>query len=44
MESLQLIPGSDTYIKVILPKFDIEGLKALAIRFLKISKKIDVRA
>nr|WP_283502814.1 S8 family serine peptidase [Bacillus cereus]WHS75936.1 S8 family serine peptidase [Bacillus cereus] len=44
IESLQLIPGSDTYIKVILPKFDIEGLQALAIRFLKISKKVDIRA
>ncbi|MGN4799525.1 S8 family serine peptidase [Bacillus cereus group sp. MYBK234-2] len=37
MESLQLIPGSDMYIKVILPKFDIQGLKAVEIRFLKIS-------
>ncbi|MGH1286443.1 hypothetical protein [Bacillus toyonensis] len=37
IESVQLIPGSDVYIKVILPEIDVEGLKAIAIRFLGIS-------
>ncbi|PHC34713.1 hypothetical protein COF09_31770 [Bacillus toyonensis] len=37
IESVQLIPGSDVYIKVILPEIDVEGLKAIVVRFLKTS-------